>query len=124
MSKDPRVYLAHILECLQKIDQFTADGRTRFLQEPMVHDAVLRNFEVIGEAAKRLDDTYRRAHPEIPWRALAGLRDVLIHQYEGVDLVRVWAIVEHDLPRLRSSIAALLPPLNQLEKELAGDDDV
>ena len=124
MSKDPRVYLAHILECLQKIDQFTADGRTRFLQEPMVHDAVLRNFEVIGEAAKRLDDTYRRAHPEIPWRALAGLRDVLIHQYEGVDLVRVWTIVEHDLPRLRSSIAALLPPLNQLEKELAGDDDV
>lgn len=52
----------------------------------MLQDAVLRNFEVIGGAAKRLDDTYRAAYPEIPWRALAGLRDVLIHQYEGVDL--------------------------------------
>jgi uncharacterized protein with HEPN domain len=123
MTKDPRVYLAHILECLQKIERFTAGGKTCFLQDPMVHDAVLRNFEVIGEAAKRLDDAYRQAHPTIPWRALAGLRDVLIHQYEGVDLVRVWAIVEQDLPGLTGSISALLPPLDQLERELAGEDD-
>lgn len=86
MTKDPRVYLAHILECVQKIERFTADGRERFFRDAMVQDAVLRNFEVIGEAAKRLDDRYRTAHPEVPWRALAGLRDVLIHQYEGVDV--------------------------------------
>jgi uncharacterized protein with HEPN domain len=79
MTRDPRVYLAHIAECIQKIERFTADGKSRFLLDPMVHDAVLRNFEVIGEAAKRLDDAYRQAHSEIPWRALAGLRDVLIH---------------------------------------------
>lgn len=90
MSKDPRVYLAHILECIQKIERFTAGGRERFLADELVQDAVLRNFEVIGEAAKRLDDAYRAAHPEIPWRSLAGLRNVLIHQYEGVDLERVW----------------------------------
>ena len=89
MTKDPRVYLAHILECLRKIECFTAEGRTRFSQDAMVQDAVLRNFEIIGEAAKRLDDSFRAAHPQIPWRALAGLRDVLIHQYEGVDLGRV-----------------------------------
>ncbi len=94
MTKDPRVYLAHILECLEKIERFTAQGKGRFLQDPMVFDAVLRNFEVIGEAAKRLDDSYRTAHAEVPWRALAGLRDVLIHQYEGVDPERVWSIVE------------------------------
>jgi uncharacterized protein with HEPN domain len=122
MIKDPRVYLAHILECLQKIKRFSAEGKAHFFREPMVQDAILRNFEVIGEAAKRLDDTYRRAHPEVPWRALAGLRDVLIHQYEGVDLVRVWTIVEQDLPRLMRSINSLLPPLDQLEKELAGED--
>jgi uncharacterized protein with HEPN domain len=86
----------------------------------MVQDAVLRNFGVIGEAAKRLDDAYRAAHPAIPWRALAGLRDVPIHQYEGVDLEKVWAIVEGGLPELREAIAALLPPLDQLERELAG----
>jgi uncharacterized protein with HEPN domain len=62
MTKDPRVYLAHILECIQKIEQFTADGKSGFLQDAMVQDAVLRNFEVIGEAAKRLDDSYHQAH--------------------------------------------------------------
>lgn len=123
MRKDPRVYLAHILECIQKIERFTADGKGRFLADELIQDAVLRNFEVIGEAAKRLDDAYRAAHPEIPWRALAGLRDVLIHQYEGVDLERVWAIVERDLPGLKGAIAALLPPLEQLERELAGEDE-
>jgi uncharacterized protein with HEPN domain len=123
MKKDPRVYLAHILECLRKIARFTADGRIRFFQDAMVQDAVLRNFEIIGEAAKRLDDSFRGANPQIPWRALAGLRDVLIHQYEGVDLGRVWTIIAQDLPRLRESISALLPPLDELERELAGEDE-
>jgi uncharacterized protein with HEPN domain len=123
MTKDPRVYLAHILECIQKVERFTTEGRSRFFQDAMVQDAVLRNFEVIGEAARRLDDVYRAAHPQIPWRALAGLRDVLIHQYDSVDLERVWTIVEGELPGLREAIAALLPPLDQLERELAGEDE-
>ena len=123
MTKDPRVYLARILESVQRIERFTADGKGRFLGDAMVQNAVLRNFEVIGEAAKRLDDSYRTAHPEIPWRAVAGLRDVLIPQSEGVDPERVWAIVEGELPNLREAIAALLPPLDQLERELAGEED-
>ena len=123
MTKDPRVYLAHVLEGIQKIEPFTADGKDRFLGDVLVQDAVLRNLEVIGEAAKRLDDAYRTVHPEIPWRALAGLRDVLIHQYEGVDLEKVWAIIERELPGLKEAIALLLPPLDQLERELAGEDD-
>ena len=123
MTKDPRVYLAHILECVERVERFTADGRERFLRDAMVQDAVLRNFEVIGEAAKRLRDDYRTAHPEIPWRALAGLRDVLIHQYEGVDLTRVWTIVENELLGLKQAISALLPPLDQLERELAGEGE-
>jgi uncharacterized protein with HEPN domain len=89
VTKDPRVYLAHIVECSQKIERFTAGGRERFFRDATVEDAVLRNLEVIGDAAKRLDNAYRAAHPEIPWRALAGLRDVLIHQYEGVDLEKL-----------------------------------
>ncbi len=123
MTKDRRVYLAHILECAQKIEQFTVDGKDRFLRDAMVKDAVLRNFSIIGEAAKRIDDSYRTAHPEIPWRALAGLRDVLIHQYEGIDPERVWTIVERELPDLREAIAAFLPTLDQLEREIAGDED-
>lgn len=123
MTRDPRVYLAQILECIQKIERFTAEGKGRFLQDAMVHDAVIRNFEIIGEAAKQLDEAYRAAHPDIPWRALTGLRDVLIHQYEGIDLERVWAIVENDLPGLKLAIAEQLPPLDQLERELAGEEE-
>lgn len=122
MKKDLRVYLAHILECAQKIERYTADGKDRFVSDTMVQDAVLRNLEVIGEATKRLDDTYRRAHPQIPWRAVAGLRDVLIHQYEGVDLDRVWNVVVDGLPGLKDAIAKLLPPLEQLEQEITDNE--
>jgi uncharacterized protein with HEPN domain len=111
------------LECIEQIERFTAGGREPFFRDAMVQDAVLRNFEVIGEAAKRLDDTHRAAHPEVPWRALAGLRDVLIHQYEGADLEKVWAIVEKVLFPLRGAIAVMLPPLEQLERELAGEEE-
>jgi uncharacterized protein with HEPN domain len=112
-----------MLDCLRKIERFTTEGRARFMAESMIQDGVLRNLEVIGEAAKRLDEGYRAAHPEVPWRALGGLHDVLIHQYQGVDIERVWAIVERDLPGLKRAIEALLPPLDQLERELAGEDE-
>ncbi len=78
MSKDPRVNLAQILACIEKIAHYTVAGKERFLQDAMVQDAVIRNLEVIGEAAKRVDHAYRSAHPDVPWRAWAGLRDVLI----------------------------------------------
>ena len=89
----------------------------------MANKILISGNQVIGEAAKRLDEVYRASHPDIPWRAIAGLRDVLIHQYEGVELERVWAIVEKDLPGLKQSIAGLLPPLEQLEREIAGEDE-
>lgn len=123
MSKDPRVYLAHILECIQKIERYTSAGKRRFLRDELIQDAVLRNLEIIGEAAKRVDDAYRAAYPDIPWQGMAGLRDVLIHRYEGVDLPRVWGIVKKDLPPLRRSIEKLLPPLEELERELAGETE-
>jgi uncharacterized protein with HEPN domain len=122
MNKDPRVYLAQMLECIDRIERFTVDGKDRFTADAMVHDAVLRNLTVIGEAAKRVEDAYRAAHPEIAWRALAGLRDVVVHQYEAVDLDKVWDIVRRDLPSIRNAVAAILPPLERLERELAGED--
>ena len=79
--KDPRVYLAHILECMDRISGYTARGRDTFFTERLIQDAVIRNFEVIGEAAKRIPEEYRAGHPQIPWRGLAAFRDVLIHQY-------------------------------------------
>ena len=90
MTADPRVYLAHILECAEKIQRYIKSGEEAFQRDTMIQDAVIRNFEVIGEAVKRVPDPYRTAHLDIPWRLMAGFRDVLIRGYEGVDLKRVW----------------------------------
>lgn len=123
MKKDPRVYLAQILESVERIATYTGSGREAFFADPLVQDAVIRNFEIVGEAAKRVPEMYRQAHPQIPWRGLAAFRDVLIHQYEGIDLEKVWRVVEVELPPLKAAIARLLPPLEQLERELADEEE-
>ena len=106
--KDDRLYLIHISESIGRIETYAKDGRAAFLQSPLIQDAVIRNFEIIGEAAKQLSPKLKQAHPNVPWRSVAGFRDVLIHQYTGVDLDEVWNIVEHALPDLRRQIDAIL----------------
>ena len=123
MKKDLRVYLAQILERIDRILEYTAEGKDAFFADGRTQDAVIRNFEVIGEAAKRIPGDYREKHPLIPWRALSGFRDVLIHQYEGVSVAEIWQIIERDLETLREAIIKVLPPLEELERQIAGDDE-
>ena len=123
MKKDPRVYLAQISERIARIARYTAAGRDAFFADSMIQDSVIRNFEIIGEAAKRVPEDYRRIHSTIPWRSLAAFRDVLIHQYEGVSLPEVWRVVERELPTLQQAIMDVLPPLDQLERELAEENE-
>ena len=110
--KDDRLYLVHIADRLERIANYTEGGRDAFMRSPVVQDAVMRNLEVVGEAPKRVSEAVRAAHPDVPWRRLAGLRDVLIHhQYMGVDLDQVWAAVELSSHSLRQEIEAVVADL-------------
>lgn len=106
--KDDSVYLHHILEAIERIQQYVLEGREGFLAETICQDAVIRNLAVIGEAVKKLSKASRAAQPAIPWRQIAGMRDVLIHDYFGIDLEQVWAAVQRDLPQLEEAIRTLL----------------
>lgn len=109
MSGDSdKVYLHHILDAIAKIESYVSVGRETFMSESHWQDAVVRQLEVVGEATKRLSDGLRSKYPQVPWRRIAGLRDVLIHDYMGVDLEAVWEITQYRLPELRRQIEAVL----------------
>jgi uncharacterized protein with HEPN domain len=89
---------------LKKIESYAAVGKDSFMTMALVHDAVIRNLEIIGEAAKHLSDGFKQRNAYIPWRNVSGLRDVLIHHYMGVVLEKVWNVVEHNLPQVKQVI--------------------
>lgn len=106
--KDDRVYLLHIEEAIANIQDYVSAGKDAFFQKKMIQDAVIRNLEIIGEAVKNISSATRQSAPEVPWQKIAGLRDVLIHDYFGVDLDTVWLVVENRLPVLSQHISLLL----------------
>lgn len=106
--KDDRVYLLHIRDAIARIESYTAAGRDGFLTQAMIQDAVIRNLEIIGEAVKNISPGTREKCPEIPWRQIAGMRDVLIHEYFGVRVETIWNVVENRLPELKRAVAQLL----------------
>lgn len=106
---DARTFIEHILESIAYIEEDT-DGMSQqsFLDDRSKQDAVIRRLEIIGEAAKRIPEEFRNAHPDIPWKRMAGMRDVLIHDYLGVDLAIVWNVVQHELPELKAKLRRIV----------------
>lgn len=101
MRKDNSIYLEHILERANKIIEFIQGmNENDFLNDEKTQSAVIRELEVIGEATKRISDDYKALHNEIPWKLMSGMRDVLIHDYEGVDPFTIWDTIQHNIPHL------------------------
>jgi len=105
---------AHLLDILKAarlaLEFKGPEGKAEFLQDAKTQSAILHQLLIIGEAVKRISPEFRAAHPEVPWKLIAGTRDKLIHFYEGVDLDEVWKMVSVDLPRLLQWIEPLAPP--------------
>lgn len=106
--KDDRVYLINIIDSIENIQEYTKSGKEVFMKTKIIQDAVIRNLEIMGEATKKISSTLKKDYPDIPWREMAGLRDVLIHGYLGVDIKIVWNVVQNELPNLKEEIKSLL----------------
>ncbi len=113
MSRDLEVYLVDILEAISRIREYTRDlDESSFQSDTLRQDAVIRNLEVLGEAVKQIPEDVRKRHPGVEWRKMAGLRDVLIHQYFGIDGDVLWDVVVNKLTDVENGIRGLL---NELE---------
>lgn len=110
--REQRLYLNDILESINLIQSYVSKGRDEFFNNRMMQDAVIRNLEVIGEASKKLSPEIKAAHSCIPWRQIAGLRDVLIHNYMKVDTVEIWGVIENDLDDLKKEVEFILQEFN------------
>lgn len=107
--RDVTVYLRDILDSIQAIENYLADMDEKvFLEDAKTQDSVIRRLEIIGEAVRSIPADWRSQYPNIPWRSIAGMRDVLIHGYFGVNMERVWETASNDLPNLKKEIQKIL----------------
>jgi len=111
-EKGDRVRLLHILESAGLISEWVQDAeKEEFFADKKLQEAVIRRLEVIGEAVKNLSDQLKQKHPEVPWREISGMRDILIHEYFEVDLEEVWETAKNDVPEVVKKISVILQEL-------------
>ena len=110
--RDDRERLLDIQEAIQRIEKYAAQGRKSFEHDELVQNWIVRHLKIIGEAARALPASFKDQYPEVPWSKIMGMRNVLVHDYFGIDIEVVWAVVEHDLPDLKRKIEAILQKLS------------
>ncbi len=106
--KDDRLYLLHISDCVDRIFEYTRDGRTTFLDDLRTQDAVLRNLHTLSESIQMISSETKLRYHEVPWREISAFRNVVVHDYLGIEVERIWDIIERDLPPLKLNIKLIL----------------
>jgi uncharacterized protein with HEPN domain len=110
--KDAKLYLLHISECIARIESYTAGGLEEFISSTLIQDAVVRNLQTLGESVKRLSEDVRALRPDIQWTQIAGFRNVLVHDYLGLDNGIIWDVIKDDLPVLKTAVEDILASLD------------
>jgi len=105
-NKDDSIYIEHILDCIHRIDEYI-ENKELFYSSHLVQDAVVRNLQVMAESSQRLPEVIKKAHPQIPWKAISGFRNILVHAHPGIDLDMIWSVIAQDLPALEKALAEI-----------------
>ncbi|WP_305041948.1 HepT-like ribonuclease domain-containing protein [Geoalkalibacter sp.] len=98
------VLIEYMLECIARIEKYLPDGRKGFFGSELARDAVVRNLQTLAESSQRLSDECKKSRPEIDWRAMSGFRNILVHDYLGLDLKLIWLVIENELPLLKKAL--------------------
>jgi len=108
-GKNHKIFLEDILESIDRIEKYVkGKNKEEFLNNHEKQDAIIKRLEIIGEAVKNISPEIKKKHPEIPWKDMAGMRDILVHEYFGVVMDRVWDTAKNDIPKLKKQIKELL----------------
>jgi uncharacterized protein with HEPN domain len=108
MKKDDTVYMKHILDAIHRVEEYTQNIEYKdFIKNHLIQDGVIRQIEIIGEAAKRLSNGIKEKYKDIPWKDIVGMRNKLIHDYFGVDIDAVWETVKKDIPVLKRKLMGI-----------------
>jgi len=99
-----RLFLAHISECLERIEEYVGNDRQGFFESRMVQDAVIRNLQTLAESTQRLRESTKSTEPGIPWKEIARFRNVLAHDYIALDLEQIWKVIESELKPLAGAV--------------------
>jgi uncharacterized protein with HEPN domain len=117
--KDPTFFINHVKEAIKDIEDFSKGiSKDDFLKDKKTQSATIRQIEIIGEAIKNLPDEFKEKYPEIRWRGIAGMRDKIIHHYFGIDVIKIWEVIEKDIPKLKEQINEILEELESNNKQV------
>lgn len=111
--REDRERLLDIQEAIERIEKYAAHGREAFVQDELIQTWIVHHLQILGEASRALSSSLRDQHPEVPWTKIIGMRNILVHDYFGIDTEVVWAVVENDLAPLKSNIVTMLQELGE-----------